>query len=328
MRGVALFSKNQRSFELFRKCWLLAAERAGVNPVFWNRGIGISNLLRSLYRYIGLHKSKRFVFGFTEILIYIPFSKKSDVFVFTGLGRLLLRDGFVRFLLKKYFMFFYKHQSVVVLNADDKNFLIGNFEVNPLLINGEGYFFSNLDKPRVQRDAGLRFAYVGRLLKSKQVGVILDAFSRLPLSGCRLSLYGDSDFGSLDSLSNDEIENYISKSNNLIVREGYCEDVKKELFDIDVVISMSEREGLPFSVLDAIDAGCYIILSPVPGHLSFQEFEGVTYCSVKNLYECLLSFLEKKTDINGFDPVERIRQADHKFGHKKIIDAIGNILRD
>ena len=100
MKKIIFFSKNERSFFLFRKCWLIAAEKSGFRPLFFNRGVGIVNLLRSLWQFAKNFKNKRVVFGFTEILIYIPFSKKTDIFVFTGLGRLLLQDGFIRKILK------------------------------------------------------------------------------------------------------------------------------------------------------------------------------------------------------------------------------------
>lgn len=326
MKKIIFFSKNDRSFSLFRKCWLIAAEKLGGKPLFWNRGIGIVNLLRSLWQYTKSHKNKRVVFGFTEILIYIPFSKKSDVFVFTGLGRLLLRDGFVRTLLKTYFSVFYRGQCVVVLNEDDKNFLTTNFSVSASVLDGEGYFFENKTALKSVGESGIHFAYVGRLLKSKRVEAILDAFSRLPSEGCRLSLYGDSDFGSLDSISDGDIEKFVSKSQNQIIQHGYCDDVKNQLLNVDIVISMSEREGLPFSVLDSIDCGCYVILSPVPGHFSFRGFPGIEFCDADGLYYCLQSTLKDKNKIKGFDRVDRIKKANEKFGYQKIVGDILSIL--
>lgn len=328
MKEVIFFSKNERSFNLFRKCWMLAAREMGANISVCNRGVGAINLLRAIRRYFKSGNGKRVVFGFTEILIYIPFSKKTDIFVFTGLGRLLLQDGVLMKILKAYFSLFYRNQSVVVLNDDDRMFVARHFCTCPSLINGEGYFFENLKSIERCMHDGFHFAYVGRLLRSKGVDTILEAFSKLPPSGCRLSLYGDTDFGNLDSISNEEIKTISLKSHNEIVQHGYCDNVKKELLKVDVVISMSQREGLPFSVMDSIDSGCYIILSPVPGHLSFIGLPGIEFCDKENLGERLVQVLNEIVNLQAFDRIERVRQASHKFGHESVIKEISMLLMD
>ncbi len=90
-------------------------------------------------------------------------------------------------------------------------------------------------------------------------------------------LIGDSDFSNLDSIPDEDFISANQVSRGEIIRFGFRSDVYDNLLNVDVLISMSKREGIPFSVLDGIDAGNYLLLSPVPGHLSFSNLDGVSF---------------------------------------------------
>ena len=119
------------------------------------------------------------------------------------------------------------------------------------------------------------FLYVGRLLKSKGVRLILDAFLERTPNDSTMNIVGDRDFGNSDSLTQLEIQEYVLKSNGSIRFFGYQDDLSKYYAPGVIYVSASRREGLPFSVLEALGNGLTCFLSSVPGHKEFSHLPNV-----------------------------------------------------
>jgi hypothetical protein len=97
---------------------------------------------------------------------------------------------------------------------------------------------------------------------------------------------------------------------------------------MDFYVSMSEREGLPFSVLDAIDCGCFLLISPVPGHLSFRDLEGVKFISSGNDLISFFNFLNSENfRVLEFDRMQRLKICINKFSCEKIAIEIEGLIR-
>jgi glycosyltransferase involved in cell wall biosynthesis len=328
MTDISFFSRDERTYRLFRSSWQRAAEESALDVQVVNRGFGLGNAWRAICKYVISSGTRRIVFGTSEICLYAMFSNARDIFVFTGLGRLLLDDGVVARCVRAVLRWTFRGQTVVVLNLDDQGVIGALLGKTPVLIDGEGYPFSGPAQAFPARPASnaLTFAYVGRLLKSKGVDVLLGEFSRHASSDWTLLMVGDSDFSNPDALSAAELGRLARESKGKIEYLGFRQDVRAVLASVDFLVSLSRREGLPFSVLDGIEAGTHLVLTPVPGHLSFRDVSGVTFIEAGQLGQVFKEVSANARRFLEFDRAERLRSCEKKFGQATIVEAIKRLL--
>lgn len=328
MTEVSFFSRDDRTFRLFRSSWQIAAREHSLGAKVFNRGFGLQNTWRAIRNFVANKRTRRVVFGTSEICLYALFANEKDVFVFTGLGRLLLDDGAVARSVRLFLRWTFTEQTVVVLNPQDQQLIGSLLGIKPTLIDGEGYPFDAslpILVPRVGSVSPV-FAYVGRLLKSKGVDTLIGEFSHNSLSGWTLLVIGDGDFSNRDSLDPAELQRLALESAGKIEYMGFRKDVRKILKGVDFLISMSRREGLPFSVLDGIDGGAHLILSPVPGHLSFKDVAGVTFVESDQLGQIFKEIASDPIKFLNFDHIARRQSCDRRFGQATIVEAIKRLL--
>jgi glycosyltransferase involved in cell wall biosynthesis len=323
---IALFSRDNRSFHLFRKSWVDAITDSKIPYSIENRQFGFFNILKALIKFIREYKSVRIIFGTSEICLYTSFSSNRDIFVFTGIGRLLQYPGIVQKIIVFILKFTYRYQKIVALNPNDMSYLESIFPTKVILINGEGFNFNNTSPIKKDNSSVFVIAYVGRLIKSKGVERLIEAFIRLTHLNCELHLIGDFDFSNSDAISEEWLGQMQSISNNKIKCYGFVNNVRDLLKQVDIYVSLSDREGLPFSVLEAIEAGCFIVLSPVPGHLSFADLDGIAFDGPKDLKVILEDIIINPIKYYNFDASERIRICDTKFGIQSVVSEIKNKL--
>lgn len=320
-----LFSRDERTHGLFRSCWHQAAEDCGAKVQVICRGLGSYKMLLALAGFIRAYKYRRVIFGTSEICLYSVFSSKKDIWVFTGLGRLLLDCSPTSRVVCALLRFVYRGQTLVVLNEADHDVIKHSIGGGPIVLEGEGYKFHSLVRSRPAQKF-LKFAYVGRLLKSKGVDQLVASFAKHSHPDWTLILIGDSDFSNRDSVAPEEIKHLALSSKGKIVCTGFRSDVLTLLLDVDVLVSLSRREGLPFAVLDGVTAGVHLVLSPVPGHLSFDGLPGVTFVEpteLGTLYELISNNPEQ---FLTFDRPARLAFCMSRFGHDAIIASIKSIL--
>ena len=168
MTEVTLFSRDKRSSDLFRRTWMNAFARQHITVKAVNRGYGLVFAFTAALKFIRAKNSIRVVFGTSEILLYSLFSKKSDVWVFTGMGRLFLRKNYVYVIVKNMFHILYRSQTIIVLNVDDQVFLEQKMGFKSYVLPGEGYAFGP-EMPFLAKTDDITstktVAYVGRLLR-------------------------------------------------------------------------------------------------------------------------------------------------------------------
>jgi glycosyltransferase involved in cell wall biosynthesis len=320
-------SRDLRTHSLFRNSWHSAAKQYSVLVSVITRGFGLGNILVSLRAFRECKTKRRIIFGTSEICLYCLLSCKNDVWVFTGVGRLLAGRKWFSGIIKLGLRCCYQGQLVITLNETDRNELKEIFKSPPQIIEGEGYEFRarSFDVALPKHQDQIRFAYVGRILRSKGVDLLIREFSRNSKYNWTLTLVGDNDFGNRDSLSKEEIDRLASNSKGKIVITGFRNDVREILAEQDIYVSMSEREGLPFSVLDAIDAGLFLILSPVPGHLSFQGLPGVAFAAgdLSGIFGQFFTDCETRLK---FDRKLRLEICEKRFGQNAIIARIGELV--
>lgn len=291
----------------------------GYNCLLVNRNFGVKNLFLAPIRFLVHSCSIRIIFGVSECLLYMPLAKKTDIFVFTGLGR-VFQNTALRRVVKVYFGFFYRGQTVVVLNQDDKSYIDAEFRLSSSVINGEGYSFSRsiFDKSTL---TPIKIAYVGRLIKSKGVDVLLEAISPTDDIDYELHLFGDTDNDSSDAVPISDIKRNVDRSMGRIKLRGFCANIGSELISMDLLVSFSLREGVPFAILDGIDAGCAIYLSDVPGHSQFSMLDGVLYGTPSEFIQFLRKLAENQIAID-FDRNERLEIANKIWGTNAVLQQI------
>lgn len=321
IKRAALFSRDERTFGFFRRGWLIALNKSDYQVKVFNRGFGLLRLLKAIASFIFSRKSLRLIFGTSEICLYYFFSNRQDVLIFSGLGRLLQKHGLRQKIICSYLKLFYRNQKIVALNADDASFLGSIFAGEIVLIDGEGFIFSG---SQVTRGLGkpIVIAFIGRMLKSKGVNKLIEEFLLIEGNDCELHLFGDFDFSNSDSINSAWLSSKISASKGKICHHGFVENVRNILGGVDIFVSLSEREGLPFSVLEAIDAGCFLLLSAVPGHFPFASLAGVNLINQNDVLGALNDLIHNPQKIIQFNQKQRIVDCERRFGMDAIVNQI------
>jgi glycosyltransferase involved in cell wall biosynthesis len=325
-KNFYFFSRDQRTHSLFRASWHLAAQQCGADANVVCRGFGWKKALAAVNAFIGASSGRRVIFGTSEICLYAIFSCRKDIWVFTGLGRLLIDGGFVARGVRTLLQWLYRGQQMVVLNEQDGELIRNSIGCAPTLIEGEGYKFLSLPGGTERPGNSITFAYIGRLLKSKGVDNLVESFARYSKPNWTLMVIGDNDFANRDSVPMSEFQRLAETSKGRIVFTGFQSDILNILRGVDVVISLSRREGLPFSVLDGIVAGAHIVLTPVPGHLSFRDFEGITFVDPSDLGRFFVSISENPKPFFMFDRDQRVATCEARFGQGAVTKSITSLL--
>ncbi|MGK4792949.1 glycosyltransferase [Elizabethkingia anophelis] len=138
-----------------------------------------------------------------------------------------------------------------------------NFKGNIFISKGVGILRKERNNERLSKteiinnNSGLRFLFVGRIIKLKNVDLLIDVFNELGLS---LTIVGD-------GIERKELE---SKSKSNIIFKGYCsnEEIHKYYKDADVFILPSYSEAWGLVVEEALYYNCALLLSEDVGSLS------------------------------------------------------------
>lgn len=111
--------------------------------------------------------------------------------------------------------------------------------------------------------AEFRIGSVGRLIPSKNMESVLQAFGDASKDDWRLVYLGDGPQGdALRRLAKElSIEPKVELAGCLPRDQLFC-----RLFELDAFVSMSLREGLPVAVLEAMACGLPVVLSDIPPH--------------------------------------------------------------
>ena len=121
-------------------------------------------------------------------------------------------------------------------------------------------------------------AYVGRMIRSKGVDLLMDAYDRLETrgKGLRLALYGDSDPGNREAIPPQVLHNWCARSGGLW--HGHVADVREIWRRADMLVMPSRGgEGMPRALLEAAACGRPLIVTDVSGSRDFVRdgFEGL-----------------------------------------------------
>jgi len=123
------------------------------------------------------------------------------------------------------------------------------------------------ERQRLRQERGLSpdavvVTMIARLIAPKGVREFLQAAERLN-GKARFVLIGEPDPGNLDSLTWEEIGEYVQRG--VVLAPGWQKDVIPWLAITDVFVLPSYREGTPVTVLEAMAMGLPVVATDVPG---------------------------------------------------------------
>lgn len=106
---------------------------------------------------------------------------------------------------------------------------------------------------------------MGRLQKFKNVQFILEALNSVDMDGWELNILGDGPY------AEDILQKILeSKWHDRIHYRGWIDNKSEEqlkfIYESSIYISASQFENCPMSVIEAIGAGCYPLVSDIPAH--------------------------------------------------------------
>lgn len=163
----------------------------------------------------------------------------------------------------------------------------------PVVLNGVRLHGSNN-----QRDYSfgetIKIIHVGRYTTVKNHAALISAVAKLheQIPEIQLHLYGD---GELKATINNQIKNLSAEK--YVFDKGLTDDVAKALDGSDIFVLPSIYEGVPMTVIEAMDSALPIVASAVGGIPDMIE-DNITglLCSteVESIYTCLLRLIKDK----------------------------------
>lgn len=217
--------------------------------------------------------------------LFIP--RTARVFHLTGLGYVsdlqTARGSLVRGSVFRLLAFFLRWPNswLITENPDDRAF-VAQFgaptETRSSLFGGAGVDpddFPELPPPDHSTPSA---GYVGRMIWSKGVDIIVEAQSRVVASGTDLDLhmYGAPDTGNHRPINPEMLEEWNSRPG--VTWHGLTTDIHAVWRQADMaIVATRTREGMPRAMLEAAACGRALIVSDIPGcrHFVRDGIEGL-----------------------------------------------------
>ncbi len=209
----------------------------------------------------------------TAVLGRLPV--RSAVFHITGLGTLaenssarirLLREILFRLLARHVR---HRERALVFENPDDVRYLQDHglpADADVTILGGAGIDPEKFPPLPDPGDGAIRAAFVGRLIATKGVDVLIEAMGRpvLRQSGVELDIYGDVDSGNAGAFSREEIMAWADTPH--VHWHGYTNDIPGVWKRAAIcVVPTRTREGMPRAMLEAAACARPLVVTDVPG---------------------------------------------------------------
>ncbi|MCM0650581.1 glycosyltransferase [Clostridium swellfunianum] len=175
-----------------------------------------------------------------------------------------------------------------------------SLDKSKMIVKGNMFNFRELAQVKLQDEKEMKrkffidsdtyvFGYLGRLLESKGVDLLIESFYNFSLKNDKavLLIVGDGEY--MDKLK-DLVSNY--KLEDKVIFAGYQKDVYSYLNVFDSFILPSRYEGLPISVLEAMAMERVVISTPTAGvpEVIDNNYSGILL--KERSMECLLEAME------------------------------------
>lgn len=207
------------------------------------------------------------------------YPKKVKIYHLTGLGTLsegrTFRMRFLASILFRFIPFYLKQPNsfLFVENSDDLTFIrkygsVPDEKVS--LIGGAGLDPETWEVMKQPNNNVPRVAFVGRMIWTKGVDVLIEAMKLLNERGVKLhlDLYGEPDMGNIGRYSNQTLDEWNQLPN--VTWWGRVDDVRALWAYTNIgVVPTRTREGMPRAMLEAASCGRPQVVTDVPGPKHF-----------------------------------------------------------
>ena len=223
---------------------------------------------------------------FFMIAAYFSKKKFNSTLSITGLGYLFsnrLNTKLIKFFLKPIFVWLINKtfKNIIYQNSSDENLFnkYSKFTNNSYIIESSGLQGSQyLLKEKFNKQ--LKILLAARLLEDKGIKKYIDLASQMNSDTVKFYLAGELDEGNPKSLTHRDLEDI--KNNKFVEYLGYL-DLKKELQEYDVLISLSDHEGFSRILLEAVYVGLYCIAYKNSGTEFIENFQNTRTVDSKDL---------------------------------------------
>ncbi len=192
----------------------------------------------------------------------------------TKLIKLLLRPIFILLINKTF-------KNIIYQNSLDQDIFnkYSKFSNNSYLIESSG-LKTNQYLLKQKFNKQLKVILAARLLEDKGIKEYIDLASKMNSPNVKFYLAGELDEGNPKSLNKKDLEDI--KNNKFVEFLGYL-DLKKELKEFDVLLSLSNHEGFSRVLLEAIYVGLYSVAFKNNGTEFINIFQNTKIIDSKNL---------------------------------------------
>ena len=244
----------------------------------------------------------------------------------SGLGTMFITEKWKKYLsLFLFKIIFYKKYFVLFQNNKDMSMFIKykiTNEKNSLRIPGSG-IKPNIINPKTHINKERKVIFVGRLIIEKGILEYINSTTKIikELSSkelkIRFYIAGDHDVFNPRSINENHLNDWLNQENCFYL--GNVKDISKYLYQYDLLVLPSYREGLSRALLEACNNGLPIITSKVPGCEELCSFKNgilISPASDEALKDALLSYLSYedhellKMGNNGYENVINMYSID------------------
>tara|TARA_B100002019_G_scaffold202811_1_gene175821 strand:+ start:36 stop:1109 length:1074 start_codon:yes stop_codon:yes gene_type:complete len=259
------------------------------------------------------------------------FSKKNfkSTLSITGLGYIFskrLSTRLIKSFLRPIFILLINKtfNNIIYQNSKDQDIFnnYSKFGNNSHLIESSG-IQSNQYHLKQKFNKQLRVILAARLLEDKGIKEYLNLASQMNSSNVKFYLAGELDEGNPKSLNKKDLENI--KSNEFVEYLGYL-DLKKELKEYDVLISLSNHEGFSRVLLEGIYVGLYCLAFKNNGTEFINNFQNTKILDTKNL-EIINNEILKILNTDKYISLQNREVIKQKYSTKNIAKSFDNIYK-
>ncbi len=244
----------------------------------------------------------------------------------TGLGYTFLKKNLTSYVVKLlYKISFLRSNTIVFQNSDDRDLFVAKNLVKKEkteIVYGSG-INTELIQP-LKNDhifPVIKFLFIGRILKHKGIVELIEASKLVIEKNPKLviNIIGCMD-SNPSSVSVNELQNMIGGNPN-IKYHGHKENVIEWLYNSDVIVLPSYREGLPKVIIEALSVGKPVIVTDTAGcRETVIDGKNGYLVEVKSI-ESLVKAMDKISNLSQ-DSLIKMGKASRQLAVEKFDDKI------
>lgn len=224
----------------------------------------------------------------------------------TGLGYLFnenFKSKLIRFFIRPFLKYLINKTFENIIYQNKKDLLIFNeycsYNFNSYIVESSGLDYKSFELKKTF-NSPIKVILVGRLLKDKGIFEYIQLIEKSYGSRINFFLAGELDIGNPSSLTDKELNEI--KNNPKVNYIGPMK-TEKDLFNYDVLVSLSKSEGFSRILLEGIYVGLYVLSLSNSGTTFINNFSNTFL--VNNWLEMSNELIKISTTTLNVDPLNR-----------------------